>query len=218
MSENKVEIVEETTDVSVNNTDGTIEIAPLKADFSSLENFKELYKIAQNLCNSDMIPSSYHGKPQNVIVALEIANRMNVSPFMVMQNLYMVKGKPSWSGQACISLLKASKDFSYINPIYVGKQGTDSYGCYFKAISAKTGDELIGTTITIAMAKAEGWMSNSKWKNMPEQMLAYRAASFFARIYLPNALMGLSTEGEVEDAYARPETTKSIDVFADKGE
>ena len=57
------------------------------------------------------------------------------------------------------------------------------------------------------MAKAEGWYSKpdkygnetSKWQTMPEQMLAYRAASFFARVYIPNALMGVSVEGESED-------------------
>jgi glucose-1-phosphatase len=49
------------------------------------------------------------------------------------------------------------------------------------------------------MARAEGWTSNTKWKNMPEQMLGYRAASFFARLYCPDAMMGFQTIEEVED-------------------
>ena len=57
------------------------------------------------------------------------------------------------------------------------------------------------------MAKAEGWYSKkdkygnetSKWQTMPELMLAYRAAAFFARVYIPNALMGCAVEGEAED-------------------
>ena len=49
------------------------------------------------------------------------------------------------------------------------------------------------------MAKDEGWLSNSKWKSMSEQMLGYRAAAFFARLYIPNALMGVYVEGEVDD-------------------
>ena len=51
----------------------------------------------------------------------------------------------------------------------------------------------------MTLAKAEGWTANPKWKNMPEQMLGYRAASFFARMYCPEALMGLQTYEEVED-------------------
>ena len=60
------------------------------------------------------------------------------------------------------------------------------------------------------MAKDEGWYSKkdkygnetSKWQTMPELMLAYRAAAFFARVYIPNSLMGLYVEGEVEDISA----------------
>ena len=52
------------------------------------------------------------------------------------------------------------------------------------------------------MAAAEGWMSNTKWKNMPEQMLFYRAAAFFARMYCPSELLGAIVEGEPEDIEA----------------
>ena len=51
------------------------------------------------------------------------------------------------------------------------------------------------------MAKDEGWYgkNGSKWKTMPELMLAYRASAFFARVHIPNSLMGCSVEGEAED-------------------
>ena len=49
---------------------------------------------------------------------------------------------------------------------------------------------------------------------MPELMLAYRAAAFFARVYAPNELMGYRVEGEVDDM-AKPEKSKGVDVFAE---
>ena len=52
------------------------------------------------------------------------------------------------------------------------------------------------------MAKNEGWLANSKWKNMPEQMLGYRAAAFFARMHCPEALAGMQTREEVYDVDA----------------
>ena len=63
----------------------------------------------------------------------------------------------------------------------------------------------------MAMAKSEGWLSNPKWKSMPEQMLAYRAAAFFARVYCPEVLMGVSAEGEIEDSEIKVE--KAPDPF-----
>jgi hypothetical protein len=51
------------------------------------------------------------------------------------------------------------------------------------------------------MANAEGWTSKngSKWKTMPEVMLRYRAASFFARMNCPEISMGIYTSDEIID-------------------
>ena len=46
------------------------------------------------------------------------------------------------------------------------------------------GDRIEGPTVTIAMAKAEGWYgrSGSKWPTMPDLMLSYRSAAFFGTL------------------------------------
>ena len=170
------------------------------AAFSSIANFKELYDIGKMFASSGLIPAVYQGKPMDCVIAVDIANRMGVSPMMVMQNLYVVKGMPSWSGQACMSLIRGA-DFKKVRPVYTGEKGKDSWGCYISAIDKTTGEEVKGAEVTIEMAKKEGWYgkTGSKWQTMPELMLAYRAAAFFAKIHIPNALMGLRVEGEVED-------------------
>ena len=51
------------------------------------------------------------------------------------------------------------------------------------------------------MAEKEGWAgkAGSKWKSMPSQMLRYRAAAFWQRVYCPEISMGLMTVEEAED-------------------
>jgi hypothetical protein len=51
------------------------------------------------------------------------------------------------------------------------------------------------------MAEKEGWTSKqgSKWMTMPGQMLRYRAAAFWQRVYAPEISMGFYTKEEVED-------------------
>ena len=161
-----------------------------------IESFRESYKLASVLAKSSLVPQQYQGKTEDCALAIDMAERMGVSPLMVMQSLYVVKGKPSWSGQACMSFIKAK--YGDAQPVYTGQRGTDTRGCFVRVVKPD-GEVIEGTEVTIAMAKSEGWMSNSKWKNMPEQMLAYRAAAFFARVYCPEILMGVSVEGEVED-------------------
>ena len=179
----------------------------ISTPFSDSESFQKLFDIGKMFASSQLVPQIYQGKPMDCTIAVDMANRMGVSPLMVMQNLYVVKGKPQWSGQACMSLIRGSGEFKNVRPVYTGERNTDSWGCYIQAEDKNTGDIVRGTEVTIAMAKAEGWYSKpdkygketSKWKTMPEQMLAYRAAAFFARVYIPNALMGVMVEGEAED-------------------
>lgn len=174
-----------------------------------VESFRNNFKVAQYLSKSNLIPQQYQGKTEDCAIALDMADRMGVSPLMVMQSLYVVKGKPSWSGQACMSFIKAK--YGEAEPVYTGERGTDSRGCYVRAVKPD-GEVIEGTEVTIRMAKAEGWTTNKKWINMPELMLAYRAAAFFARVYCPEILMGVAVEGEVDDMQrAKPE--KAPDPF-----
>lgn len=174
-----------------------------------IESFRESYKLASVFAKSSLVPQQYQGRTEDCAIAVDMAERMGVTPLMVMQNLYVVKGKPSWSGQACMSFIKAK--YGDAMPVYTGERGTDSRGCYVR-VRTPEGEVIEGTEVTIAMAKAEGWMNNSKWKNMPEQMLAYRAAAFFARVYCPEILMGVQVEGEVEDM-EHPHPQKAPDPF-----
>ena len=189
--------------------------------FSNGENFNNLFRIGQSFAQSNLVPANYQGKPMDCAIAVDMANRMGVSPMMVMQNLYVVKGKPTWSGQACMSMIRGSKEFKNVRPVYTGERNTDTWGCYIQAEYRDTGEVVRGTEVTIAVAKQEGWYSKkdkfgnetSKWQSIPEQMLAYRAAAFFARVYIPNSLMGVYVDGEAEDIEKPEYREKPVDAF-----
>ena len=174
---------------------------PLPAQSTTLlDSYRQYYKMANEMSRSELIPQNFRGRPMDIAIAFDMASRMGVSPLVVMQNLYVVKGKPSWSGQACISFIKAR--YSDAEHVYVGKPGEESYGCYVQAVCSD-GKVIKGPLVTLKMARSEGWTSNPKWNNMPELMLAYRAAAFFARVNCPDILLGASVEGEAETAEAR---------------
>ena len=183
--------------------------------FSYTDQFNNILKMAQLISQSDMIPATYKGKPMNCVIALEQANRMGVSPLMVMQNLYVVKGVPSWTGQGCMMIIQGCGKFRDVDYVYSGEKGTDSRSCKVVATRISDGKRIEGTEITMQMVKSEGWISNTKWKNMPEQMLGYRAATFFARMYCPNELNGFATEGEAEDMNHKPQRIEAINVLGD---
>lgn len=178
--------------------------------FESKQALNDYFTMAQVLAKSTLVPQNYQNNTSNCLIALEQAARMNCSPLLVMQNLYIVKGKTSWSGQACSMIVNGCGLFEKVKLNYVGEKGKDSWGAYVSAVRKEDGQEVVGTTVDMAMAKSEGWTSNAKWKSMTEQMLGYRAYAFFARLHCPNALSGFHVEGEVEDIEANRKKNSAL--------
>lgn len=171
--------------------------------FADAKTFDHGQRVAKMLSSSNLVPEIYKNNMANTLIALEMATRIGASPLMVMQNLYVIQGKPSWSSSFIIAALNSCKRFS---PLRFEMDGTgDDYGCRAWAYELGSKDRLEGPKITYTMAKAEGWFTKpgSKWKTMPELMLRYRAAAFFGRLYAPDVLMGMHTEEEVQD-FASP--------------
>ena len=48
-------------------------------------------------------------------------------------------------------------------------------------------------------ARKEGWIKNSKYKTMPEQMLRYRSATWLIRTHCPEVLLGMQSSEEIQD-------------------
>lgn len=164
---------------------------------------------AVDYSKSTLVPDAYRGNPPNVMIAMEIAQRIGASDLMVMQNLYIVHGRPSWSSQFLIASVNASKRFT---PIRFEVVGEDPFNKAYKvravATDVKTGDECKGAWITWKMIDGEGWekKTGSKWKTMPEQMFQYRAATFWARVYAPEVSMGILTKEEINDVIDLPDS------------
>lgn len=160
-----------------------------------------LMKLSEQLAGATIIPETFQGKPANVLIALNMAQRLNAEPLMVMQNMYVVYGNPSWSSKFLIACFNGCGRFSSIKYEFFGTPGTDDYGCRAWATEFATGERVQSIDVTIALAKAEGWMSKkgSKWQTMPQLMLQYRAAAFLIRTCAPEISMGLSTAEEIVD-------------------
>lgn len=171
--------------------------------FASEDNFTAAQRMAKGLSSSSLVPEAYRNNIPNVLIAMELATRVGASVFAVMQNLDIIHGRPGWRATFIIATINASGRFTPLRFRWEGKVGSDAWGCRAVAKDREDGEECVGTLITMALAKAEGWSSKngSKWKTMPEQMLMYRAASFWGRVYAPEKMLGMHTGDELEDSF-----------------
>ena len=212
------------------------------ADTPEAAAFKLIQRKAALYSSSSMVPAQYRAVKEikeygkvvseednpnalaNCVIALNISNRMGADELMVMQNLYIVEGRPSWSSQWVIAMVNTcgkysplrfaitdlgEKEVEYTVVEWIDRKKHEKKAkvtiqnlqCIAWAFERDTNDRLEGPPVTMEMAVKEGWYTKngSKWQTMPQMMLRYRAASFFGKLYAPELLMGLPTSEEIHD-------------------
>lgn len=176
--------------------------------FGSLQSFELMQRAAKMLAYSTLVPVAYRSQKEikdygkvvgyeenpsalpNCVVALNMAQRMGADPLMVMQNLYIVEGRPSWSSQFIIAAINSCGRYTPLRfqlseqaearPVeYMETKWTKGNGgksekqevkrtisvanrtCIAWAIEKETGERLESPVISIDMAVAEGWLTKN---------------------------------------------------------
>jgi hypothetical protein len=211
----------------------------VKLGFDSKDGMDALLRAANLLAASTLVPVTYRNKTvdkqgnvsdnpnglANCAVALNMASRMGADPLLIMQNLHVIEGRPSWSSQFVIASINQcgrfsplrfeltapgeEKEVDYTYTEWVDRRPVEKKGtlkvrhqeCIAWAIERETKQRIDGPTVSIQMALDEGWIQKkgSKWRTMQEIMLRYRCASMFGKLYAPELLMGLQTAEEISD-------------------
>lgn len=148
--------------------------------------FEAMQRIGKAYAESTIVPKVYQNNIGNCIIALEISHRMNIPPLMVMQNLYVVNGNPSWSSKFLVATINSGGRYSALRyrkrnlgklgkipfttyewdpatkqkrPVNREFDGTtiDNIECVAYATEKATGEVLESDPVTIEMAVREGW-------------------------------------------------------------
>lgn len=205
-------------------------------NFFDAEQFATMQRVATMFSKSEIVPDMYRATSKeteakamaNCAIAISLAMRMQADPLMVMQQLTIIHGRPTWSSKFLIGTVNTCGRF---NPLQYkfktnGKVGKlmlteyvwenkvrkavqkefdgsqiDNLSCV-AFTSAKGSDTVLESTeVDLKMAILEGWYTKngSKWQTMPKVMLTYRTASFWTNAYAPEISLGMRTEEEVYD-------------------
>ncbi len=167
--------------------------------FGSVEGFEACMRMAKALAASTFIPKEFKNNIGDCLIMLETSSRTNMPIMALMQNTYVIHGRPSFSASFMAGLINNSNRFDA--PLRF-KYNDERTACY--AYATANGEEYKSIVVSMEMADKEGWTkkAGSKWLTMPEVMLQYRAISFFARAYCADLIMGMrSVDEEVERGY-----------------
>ena len=80
--------------------------------FGNSESYALAKRVGTMYSESTIVPEAYRKNIANCMIANDIANRLGMPAIMVMQNLHIVMGRPSWSSPFLIAMTNNSRRFS----------------------------------------------------------------------------------------------------------
>lgn len=143
---------------------------------------------ARKLSASDLLPKSYQGKPQNVLLAVEFGRSLGLDPITAINMTHVVQGRPTASAQLVGALVRRAGHTLRV------RGNETSATC--KIIRSDDPEFTFEATWTMDRAKTAGVLSNPVWKSYPANMLKARAITECARDACPEVLAGLNYTSE----------------------
>lgn len=165
------------------------------------------HKLAVALCNTDMVPKTYRGKPENGAAAILYGAELGLKPLQSLQQIFVVHGTPAIYARTMSGLLKArGYRFDTI-------ESTDES---VTVTSTSPKGEQETSTWTIDRAKRAGYTTNPKYQSDPQAMLYAKALSEVSRKLAPDVLLGITYTAEDLQLDAEQERRKVKATRVDK--
>jgi len=170
------------------------------------QTFDQLTLFAQMAAKSSMVPKDYIGKPENIMLAVQMGSELGLAPMQAIQNIAVINGRPAVWGDAMLALVKVHPEFEDIQETIEGSGDQRVAVCRVK----RRGQIPVVTRFSIDHAKQVGLLGKpGPWQQYLERMLQMRARGFALRDAFPDALKGLISAEEAYDS-PRPAPSSAI--------
>lgn len=165
--------------------------------------FEQMQRIANAMVSGSYVPQTLRGKGENadretlanLFRIVNQAVRWKADPFSIVDGAFILQGKLGFEGKVVAAVVNTSgKLKGRLEYVYDGKAGDPVRSVTVTGTFADTGKE-----VSITGSVAEWKTGNEKWKSMPDQMLAYRGAVIWARRHMPEVMLGIYSDDDIEN-------------------
>jgi len=164
-------------------------------------------QFADMAARSVMVPKDFQGKPENIMLAVQMGSEIGLAPMQALQNIAVINGRPAVWGDAMLGLCKASEFCEDVIETIAGEGDKMVATC----IAKRYGKEPVVRTFSHDDAKQAGLIGKSgPWSQYKSRMLQMRARGFALRDAFPDVLRGLIAAEEAQDIPPETRTTESF--------
>lgn len=154
-------------------------------------------EVAGMLAKSDLVPKSYHGKPDDILIAGAMGARLGLDLFSALSGIAVVNGRPTLWGDAQLAVCQARPDWAGMKVEAAG--AGEAYAVTVTVHRKGHAEPYVGT-FSMADAKRAGLAGKQgPWSQYPMRMVMLRARAFALRQAFADALAGFHAREEIED-------------------
>ncbi|AMT72134.1 hypothetical protein [Mycobacteroides immunogenum] len=164
---------------------------------SQVAAMRDAMELANGLCDSELVPALYRGKPGNGAVAILYGAELGLNPIQSLQQIFVVQGKPAIYARTAVALVKTAAG------IVVQTVETSDERVTVTATDPRTG-QVETSTWDIARAEKAKYTGNSKYQTDPQAMLYAKAAMEVCRKIAPDVLLGIPYSREELELEPQP--------------
>lgn len=169
---------------------------------SQVAAMRDALELAQGLCDSELVPALYRGKPGNGAVAILFGAELGLNPIQSLQQIFVVQGKPAIYARTAVALVKTAAG------IVVQTVETNDERVTVTATDPRTG-QVETSTWDIARAEKAKYTTNAKYQTDPQAMLYAKAAMEVCRKIAPDVLLGIPYSREELELEQQPVRVQS---------
>lgn len=182
--------------------------------------FDHMVRIAKLMASANLVPETlnavkrvsgqeYAMSPEeaisNCFLVVNQAIRWRMDPFAVAQHVYVQKGRVGYEGKLVAAVINSHPNLERrLAYAYTGA-GKDRHVIVTGLIRGESVEKSVEGTV-------DQWAtSNDSWKKIPDQMLSYRGAREWARRHMPEAILGVLADEELEFEHGATQAYPAIE-------
>ena len=186
-----------TTEIAIAGNDSDITVLPparpVQADavgqlMAHAQAMTAAKQLADALCDTDLVPKDYKGKPGNGAAAILYGAELGLNPIQSLQQVFVVHGSPAIYARTAVALVMR-------HGITVRTLESSDDSVTVEVSDPRTG-HVETCTWDYARAQKAGYTGNKKYDTDPQAMLYAKAAMEGCRKVAPDVLLGIPMSRE----------------------
>lgn len=161
------------------------ELTPIQPQPQQQITLQDQMAFAKAVCQSDIIPTVYRGKPANILVAVGYGAPLGLTPMQSLQDISVINGKPTASASFIASHVRMAGHKLRV------KKDEKALSVTATIVRSDDPDYPISVTRDKAWAQQMGLLNKDNYRKQPLTMLTWRAITAVAREACPEILYGV---------------------------